>query len=123
MLQNQCFSALAPRSVFGAAHCCNWLEPLCVVLLCFATQCLQIAVKWLRQGFGLEGACSCAAHVHGGMFKMPSWIDVIWLSGTLGEACSCCQAEDHERIAAFGIKAVQFCCSPLRLLATVPGGT
>ena len=25
-------------------------EPLCVILLRFATQCLQIAVEWLRQG-------------------------------------------------------------------------
>ena len=29
---------------------CNLCELLCVLLLCFATQCLRIALEWLRQG-------------------------------------------------------------------------
>ena len=48
-LQNGSFSALASRSGFRAAKLLQFVEPLCVILLRFATQCLQIAVEWLRQ--------------------------------------------------------------------------
>ena len=45
---------LASRSGFGAVKSQQFVEPLCVVLLCFVTQCLQIAMEWLRQGCSLR---------------------------------------------------------------------
>ena len=51
VLQNRRFSAVASRSGFGAANCCHlWSRVEQLSLLRFATQCLQIAVEWLRQG-------------------------------------------------------------------------
>ena len=35
---------------FWSCKSLQFLEPVCVVLLHFATHCLQIAVEWLRQG-------------------------------------------------------------------------
>ena len=53
VLPNRRFSALASRSTFGAANGCKCWSRCDVVLLCFASQCLQIAVEWLRQGSSL----------------------------------------------------------------------
>ena len=39
------------RSGFGAAKSLQCVEPLCIILLRFATQCLRIAMELLRQGF------------------------------------------------------------------------
>ena len=52
LLQNRRFSACVSRSGFGAAICVP-CDPLCVILLRFATESLQIAVEWLRQGSSL----------------------------------------------------------------------
>ena len=41
------FSALASTSGFAAVT----FLLLCLVVSCFARQCLQIALNWLRQGF------------------------------------------------------------------------
>ena len=59
MLQNRRFSALASRSGFGAANRCHlWSRVEQLSLLRFATQCLQIAVEWLRQGSSAAAAAS-----------------------------------------------------------------
>ena len=67
MLQNRRFSALASRSGFGAANRCNlWSRCTQCLLLCFATQCPQIAVEWLHQGSSqlqLQALYFCALHL------------------------------------------------------------
>ena len=53
------FFCFGVEILFWSCKFLQFVEPLCVVLLRFATQCLQIAMEWLHQGFSLHAAAAC----------------------------------------------------------------